>query len=291
MPTPYRNDAVAPAATAPPMLAPAVVPLARTTTPAKPTSSDTTRVRPIFSPKNRKPTSAVNNTVIALAIAPMPAGARSAPQANSMNGTAELVAPISASLGHNVSGNCARLRHRNGSSTSEPNASRTSTSASGPKSFAAMRMNRNDAPQMAPSTPSSSGVTSVSGSAEVRAAAGTEFIGISSGSYVEHDIAGRATGFDRLVGLGDRGERQAQRDVVLQGAGREPEGQLAHRRVALAFGQVVDDEEGHFDVFEDRRHEWHGDLRFPASIDGDAPATRDRAEVLRDVRGEVDLDD
>jgi hypothetical protein len=113
---------------------------------------------PIFSPKNKKPTSAVNSTVIALQIAPIPAGARCAAQANNTNGTAELIAPMSASFGHSFSGNCARSRHRNGNSTTQPSASRTSTSGAAPNSGAATRMNRNEAPQIAPSTVSSRGV-------------------------------------------------------------------------------------------------------------------------------------
>jgi hypothetical protein len=99
----------------------------------------------------------VNNTVIELQIAPMPAGARCAAHANSTNGTAELIAPISASFGHSLSGNCARERHRNGSSTSAPSARRTSTNGAAPNSGAATRMNKNEAPQMAPSTPISRG--------------------------------------------------------------------------------------------------------------------------------------
>src|SRR3546814_5309514 len=113
IPMPYRNEAVATATTAQPMLAPAILLLASTTTPANPASSASERRVPIFSPKNRKPTSAVNSTVIALAIAPMPAGARCAAHANRMNGTAELIAPISASFGHSERGKCARDRHRN----------------------------------------------------------------------------------------------------------------------------------------------------------------------------------
>ena len=92
-PRPYRKAAPQPAATAQPMLAPAVLPLANTTTPAKPTSNATARCAPIFSPKNRNPTSAVNNTAIALVIAPIPAGARCAAQANRMKGIAELIRP------------------------------------------------------------------------------------------------------------------------------------------------------------------------------------------------------
>src|SRR3546814_7304125 len=157
MPSPYRNEAVAPATTAQPMLAPATLPLASTTTPANQAISASERRVPIFSPKNRKPTSAVNSTVIALAIAPTPAGARCAAQANRLNGTAELIAPINASFGQSARGKCARDRHRNGSSTSAPSPRRISTSGTAQKSFAATQMNRNDAPQTAPSPDSSSG--------------------------------------------------------------------------------------------------------------------------------------
>src|SRR5690554_4324844 len=175
MPRPYSSEAVAPANAAAPTLMPATLPLARTTTPANPASSATARRVPMRSPKNRKPISAVNSTVIALAIAPMPAGARCAAQANRRNGTAELIAPISASFGHSRSGNCPRARHRNGSSTIEPSASRTSTSGAAPKSGAGTRMNRNEAPQIAPSTHSSSGVSHAASTAAAGAVAAVGF--------------------------------------------------------------------------------------------------------------------
>ena len=165
-----------PAATAAPMLTPAVLLPASTTTPMKPAASATPRRALIFSPKNTTATSAVNNTAIALQIAPTPAGARCAAHANSTNGIAELIAPISASSGHFLAGNSARSRHRNGSSTAAPSASRISTSANGPKSGAATRMNKKDAPQIAASTVSSMGVSqarvATGASSGVRAAAG-----------------------------------------------------------------------------------------------------------------------
>ena len=101
----------------------------------------------------------MNGTAIALLIAPMPAGARSAPHANSVNGIAELIAAMPVSFSHNAPVNCLRARQRNGSRMSAPKARRISTRAYGPKSFAATRMNRNDAPQIAPSTVSSTGVS------------------------------------------------------------------------------------------------------------------------------------
>src|SRR5207253_6770258 len=55
--------------------------------------------------------------------------------------------------------NWERARHRNGSNTTAPSARRTSTRANGPKSAAATRMNRNDPPQMAPSSVNSMGVS------------------------------------------------------------------------------------------------------------------------------------
>src|SRR5690606_29311571 len=138
--------------TARPTLAPAVLPLASTSTPPKPTSRASAR-RPLMrSPKNCTPTSAVNNTVSALAMAPTPAGARSAAQAYRLKGIAELIAPIIASFGHSRSGNRERARHRKGNRISAPRASRTSTRASGPKSGAATRRNMKDAPQIAPRT-------------------------------------------------------------------------------------------------------------------------------------------
>src|SRR5687767_12728557 len=54
---------------------------------------------------------------------------------------------------------CALTRNRKGERINAPSASRTSTSANAPKSLAAMRMNRNDPPQIAPSSSSSAGVS------------------------------------------------------------------------------------------------------------------------------------
>ena len=76
---------------------------------------------------------------MALVMAPMPAGARSAPHANSVNGIAELMAPMPASRSHSAPFSCERARQRNGSRTIAPSASRISTSANGPKSFADTR--------------------------------------------------------------------------------------------------------------------------------------------------------
>jgi hypothetical protein len=104
-------------------------------------------------------TIAVNGTAMALVMAPMPAGARSAPHANSANGTAELMAAIPASRSHRAPLNSERARHRKGSRMIAPSARRISTSANAPKSFADTRMNRNEAPQMAPSATSSVGVS------------------------------------------------------------------------------------------------------------------------------------
>lgn len=128
-PSPYSNAASAPATTAAPMLSPATLTVASTTTPAKPTSRAIARRMPIFSPKNRKAISAANNTVMALQIAPIAAGARCAAQANSTNGMAELITPMGANHNQRRAGNCARACHRNGSSTKAPSSSRTSTSA------------------------------------------------------------------------------------------------------------------------------------------------------------------
>ncbi len=147
-----------PATTAAPIARPDTFAVASTTTPEKPTSNANARRGPIFSPKNRKPISAANSTVIALQIAPIAAGARSAAQANSTNGNAEFTRPMGASHSQRRAGNCARARHRNGISTSAPSSRRTSTSAYGPKSGTAMRMNRNDEPQTMPRPSSSSGV-------------------------------------------------------------------------------------------------------------------------------------
>ena len=114
----------------------------------------------------------MNITVIALVMAPMPAGARSAPQAKSAKGITELTVAMPAIFSHSPGVNWARARHRNGSSTSPPSSKRVSTRGSGPKSDAATRMKRNEPPQMAPSTVSSNGVrqaaTALAGAAAAR---------------------------------------------------------------------------------------------------------------------------
>jgi hypothetical protein len=107
--------------------------------------------------QNRNATSAVNSTAMLFVIAPMPAGARCAAHANSENGTAELIRPISAIFGQCSARNAPRSAQRNGSSASAPNASRSSTSGIAPRSLAAIRMNRKDDPQIAPSSASCSG--------------------------------------------------------------------------------------------------------------------------------------
>src|SRR6266702_4343275 len=104
-------------------------------------------------------TSAVNITVIAFAIAPTPAGERWAAHANKTNGIAELSAPMPASRIQRRRSNCARARQRNGSKTTAPRNRRTSTLPKAPKSWAATRMKRKEAPQIAPSTMSSRGVS------------------------------------------------------------------------------------------------------------------------------------
>jgi hypothetical protein len=98
-------------------------------------------------------------TVVALAIAPMPAGARWAAHANSTNGTAEFSIAMPASRSHRTRVNCARTCQKNGIRTSAPRNNRTSTSAKEPKSCAETRWKRNDAPQIAPSNKSSIGVS------------------------------------------------------------------------------------------------------------------------------------
>ena len=57
---------------------------------------------------------------MALVMAPMPAGARSAPQANSANGITEFTTAMPAMRSHSPGVNCARACHRNGSRTSAP---------------------------------------------------------------------------------------------------------------------------------------------------------------------------
>src|SRR5256714_13616394 len=128
--------------------------------------------------------SAVNMTVIALVMAPMPAGARSAPQANSANGMTELMAAMPAMRSHSATLNRARAAHSSGSRTSAPRARRASTSGKGPKSAAAARMDRNEPPQMAPSIVNSSGArqgaptVSAAGALTAAAAAGATLAGL-----------------------------------------------------------------------------------------------------------------
>src|SRR6185503_10513676 len=138
---------------------PPVRPLASTITPMKPSTSPHARRGPICSWKNMNATIAVNGTAMAFVMAPMPTGARSAAQANSANGIAELMAAIAARRNHRPPLNCERTRHRNGTRMIAPSARRISTSANDPKSFAETRMNRNEAPQIAPSATSSIGVS------------------------------------------------------------------------------------------------------------------------------------
>ncbi len=139
-------------------LSPLTRSLASTITPIRPTISAINRRSEIASRHTAKATTAVNNGVIELAIAPTPAGARSAPHANSVNGIAELSSPTMARRIHNTGEIAPRERHKNGDSDSAPSVMRTWTRAIGPKSPAATRMNRNEPPQIAPSATSSMGV-------------------------------------------------------------------------------------------------------------------------------------
>lgn len=97
-------------------------------------------------------------TAIAFVIAPTPAGARSAAHANNVNGIAVLMAAIPTIFHRCAAVNCLRSLIKNGNNTSAPSTKRTSTNAYAPKSLAAMRMKRNEAPQIAPSTVNSTGV-------------------------------------------------------------------------------------------------------------------------------------
>ena len=114
-------------------------------------------------------------TAVAFVIAPMPAGARCAAHANSENGIAELIAEMKMSGPMCLRVKCWRPLHSMGNRISAPRVSRTSTSGSAPNSRADTRMNRNDAPQIAPSSVSSSGVSqraTVGAAAEPAVAAG-----------------------------------------------------------------------------------------------------------------------
>jgi hypothetical protein len=147
-----------------------------------------------------KPTSAVNSTAVALVIATMPAGACCEAQANSANGTAELIAPISASFGHSPGAIAARSRHRNGSRTSAPKARRSSARAMVPNSGAAMRWNMKDAPQIAARIPSSTGVSHActGAAAPIATSAGTGALGVVAGGTARGSALG-------IVGILTRG--------------------------------------------------------------------------------------
>src|SRR5215831_10362574 len=97
-------------------------------------------------------------TVIALVMAPMPAGARSAPQAKSTKGRTELMSAMPATRSHTAGVKRARACQKKGIRMSAPSANRAATSGMGPKSAAATRMKRNEPPQTAPSSVSSTGV-------------------------------------------------------------------------------------------------------------------------------------
>ncbi len=83
-----------PASAAPSTLAPAVLPLASTTTPMKPAVMPMARRVWIFSPKSSSASSGAKMAVVALLIAATPAGARPVAQANSRKGIAELIEPM-----------------------------------------------------------------------------------------------------------------------------------------------------------------------------------------------------
>ena len=75
-PNPYSTDASVHASAAGHTLTPLVFPLASTATPTNPATNPIARRVVIDSPKKIRATRAVNMTAVALAIAPIPAGAR-----------------------------------------------------------------------------------------------------------------------------------------------------------------------------------------------------------------------
>src|SRR6185437_15286295 len=156
--TPYRKAAAVPAATAGPSPVPPMSPLASTTTPTSPAAKPASRRPPIRSPKIANAARAANGTAMLLTIALTPAGARSALHANSRKGSNVFTKPIAAILNQPVVASWWRARHRNGDSTNAPSARRTSTSASGPNFGAAILRNRNEPPQIAASSSSSTRV-------------------------------------------------------------------------------------------------------------------------------------
>src|SRR5688500_3753310 len=87
---------------------------------------------------------------------------------------------------------CALTRKRKGERINAPSASRNSTSANAPKSLAAMRMNRNDPPQIAPSSSSSAGVSQEDDNAEAAVEDRTEVSEVDMGN--QSCCGGRAAG-------------------------------------------------------------------------------------------------
>ncbi len=107
---------------------------------------------------------------------------------------------------------------------------------------------------------------------------------------LQHHVAGGAAAFDEFVRFGDRIERQAGGDDVLQAALAQPGRQLLDGRGAVGGAEVVDDEEAQADALQDRRVERHRDLRLAASVDDDVAVGPQRGERSGHVGGEVDLD-
>src|SRR5262252_760766 len=126
-------------------------------------------------------------TVIALVMAPMPAGARSAPQAKSTKGRTELMSAMPATRSHTAGVKRARACQRKGIRMSAPSANRAATSGMGPKSAAATRMKRNEPPQTAPSSVSSTGVRHPAESAGGAAALGAPRTGFAALAAVASD--------------------------------------------------------------------------------------------------------
>src|SRR3984885_7202294 len=173
-------------------------------------------------------------TVMALLMAPMPAGARSAPQANSANGSTEFTVAIPAMRSQTLKVNWARERHRNGIRTRAPRARRASTSGKAPKSPAATRMNRNEPPQMAPSRVSSSGVRQRAACAAPAAAAGAVS---ERGFAMRAEFTGRKVRRHPMLALRSSVERPAQ--VLYEILGRLNADRQAQQPVADAEARAI----------------------------------------------------
>ena len=200
------------------------------TTPAKPMARPNAREAVSLSFSHSHAISAPNSGVVALNIDDSPPVIASTARPKQTNGTAELVMPTS-----RIGFQCTRRapswprQASSGSRNAAAPATRTKASATGPNSAAPMRMNKNDAPQIA---------ASVTSSARRQPSCGC---------------------FQRLrVLLPVRFERQ-QRLLAMQAAG------VAGERAVMAEHAVAGDDDAHRIAAYRRTHGAHGLRRTDAS--------------------------